>query len=55
LHDLIASPAHQNRIGQWREMLIQKLDNRPEDFVQNDELTAGQSHGGLIPSQRLNI
>jgi len=51
LHDLIESAPHQNRIADWRKMLIQKLDKRPENFVQKNELAAGQSHTGLVPSQ----
>ena len=44
LHDLMESPAHQNRIGEWREKPIQKLANRPEGFVKNGTLKAS-----LIP------
>lgn len=51
LHDLSASLTHQNRIAQWRNKLIQTLDGRPEDFVQNEQLVAGQPHTKLIPAQ----
>lgn len=49
LHDLIASPAHQQGIAQWRKKLVQKLDKRPEGFVQRERLVAGQPHTKLIP------
>jgi len=49
LHDLIESPAHQDRISQWRQMLIQKLTNRPEGFVQAGQLIVGKPHTSLIP------
>lgn len=49
LHDLIASPAHRERITYWRQELVRRIESRPEGFVAQGQLVAGQTHAKLIP------
>jgi arylsulfatase len=46
-HDLYAESLWQTTLQEWRERLTQRLANRPEGFVQNGRLIAGQDYPPL--------
>ena len=48
-HDLAAEPAHADRVAAWRQGLVTRLAHRPEGFVQDGGLVAGQPYGALLP------
>ena len=37
------------RVAAWRDRLIERLEDRPEGFVDDGELVAGRPHSALIP------
>ena len=47
-HDLIADPAHAQRIAQLRAALVDELDGRPEGYVANGKLVVGQKPATML-------
>ena len=45
--DLSKVEAHADKLLEWRQQLIKRLENRPEGFVQNGKLIAGRLYGPL--------
>lgn len=48
-HNLIGDPSRQDRIALWRSRLVEKLRDRPEDFVEGDRLVPGRPYGPALP------
>lgn len=49
LHDLIDDPSLADRIGVWRERLIEELDGRPEGFTNGRRLIPGRPYAPVLP------
>ena len=49
LRDLSGDMMAASRIDDWRHRMIARLKDRPEGFVQDGELVAGQPYNALIP------
>ncbi len=49
MHNLIDKAEHADRIDTWRQRLIARLADRPEGFVQDGKLVAGQRYVALLP------
>jgi arylsulfatase A-like enzyme len=47
-HDLSTDPASRNRISYWRNLLIDKLRDRPEGFSDGTQLIAGREFKPLL-------
>jgi arylsulfatase A-like enzyme len=47
--DLIADPAHQERIAEWRQALIKELKDRPEGFSNGNQLIPGRPYKAVLP------
>ena len=48
-HDLIADPACQVRIAEWRQALIGELTDRPEGFTDGAQLIPGRPYRAALP------
>lgn len=48
-HDLAADPAHTERVGFWRQRLVETLEDRPEGYVDNGSLVAGKEMPPRLP------
>ena len=49
LHNLVSLTKHKRLAVKWRKRLVDHLTDRPEGFVKNGKLIAGQPYGALIP------
>lgn len=49
LHDLSSDSDGESRMKPWRERLIDRLQERPEGFVENGSLAAGKELNKMIP------
>lgn len=49
LRDLSRGSDGETRMKPWRERLVERLQDRPEGFVENGKLSAGKKHAKLIP------
>ncbi|MBS3761695.1 MAG: sulfatase-like hydrolase/transferase [Planctomycetes bacterium] len=49
LHDLAEDSDYAERLEYWRKRLIDQLCDRPEGFVEDDQLVAGKPFGHVIP------
>ena len=49
-YDLAADPAASERILQWRRLLIEELQNRPEGFSDGSRLMAGRPYPPAMPN-----
>jgi arylsulfatase A-like enzyme len=50
LHNLADDPSAADRVASWRARLVARLRDRPEGFVQEGRLVAGQPYGAMIQS-----
>jgi arylsulfatase A-like enzyme len=48
-HNLIADPAHAERVTLWRNRLIAELKGRPEGFTDGQKLIPGRPFSALLP------
>jgi len=48
-HDRIADPGCQERIGRWRQRLIETLKDRPEGFTDGAQLFPGRPYASRMP------
>lgn len=48
--NLAAKPEHATEVSRWRDRLIAQLQNRPEGFVSEGKLVAGQPYPDLVPA-----
>jgi arylsulfatase A-like enzyme len=46
--DLADDPAHAEKLGRWRRLLIRELEGRPEGFTKSGELVPGRPYGAVI-------
>ena len=45
----IDAPGCAERVAEWRNALIDTLQDRPEGFVSNENLVPGRPYRGLMP------
>lgn len=48
-HDLSAKPEAIERMSRWRDLLVERLKDRPEGFSDGKRLIAGQPYASVLP------
>ncbi|MEZ5412728.1 MAG: hypothetical protein R3F03_00305 [Opitutaceae bacterium] len=48
--NLAAEPDRATEVARWRDRMIAQLQNRPEGFVSEGKLVAGQPYPDLVPA-----
>jgi arylsulfatase A-like enzyme len=51
LHNLLFEPDAEARVAPWRRRLVGRLRDRPEGFVEGDNLVPGRPHDFMVPGR----